>query len=77
MASGNIAKSRTEDSADGTLLKIAGKAAEDLMSQVGRLGSNIKLARDFGQATLANGVIDDRKYLVSTREHAILYNAKF
>lgn len=68
MASGNIAKARTEEPADGTLMKIAGKAAEDLISQVGRLGPNIKLARNFGQTTLANGVVDDRKYLVSTRE---------
>lgn len=64
MASGHIARARPEES-ENILLKIAGKAAEDLKSQVGRLGPNLHLARSFGQATLSNGVVDDRKYLVS------------
>lgn len=66
MASGNIAKARMEDSEVSTLMQIAGRAAEDLRSQVGRLGSNLNLARNFGRTELANGIIDDRKYLVSS-----------
>lgn len=46
---------------------IAGKAAEDLQSQAGRVASDIDLAGKFGQTLLANGIIDDRKYLVSDR----------
>lgn len=50
-----------------TLTKLARKAAEDLASQVGRPGSDLKLVRTFMQTILSNGVIDDRKYLVSSR----------
>lgn len=63
MASGDGSKSGTEFS---NLLKLAGKAAEDLRSQAGRVASNFNLARNFGETLLANGVVDDRKYLVST-----------
>lgn len=63
MASGDVSKGRTGDVS--SLMEIVGKAAEDLHSQAGRVGSDAHLARNFGQTLLANGVIDDRKYLVS------------
>lgn len=69
MASGNITKSQTGDSEVSTLMQIAGRAAEDLRSQVGRVGANLKLVKSFGQTELANGVIDDRSYLVSSSHH--------
>lgn len=65
MASGDVSKGRTKEVS--TLMEIAGKAAEDLHSQAGRVGSDVNLARNFGQTILANGIIDDRKYLVSAR----------
>ncbi|KAL1639238.1 hypothetical protein SLS58_008080 [Diplodia intermedia] len=61
MASGDINRSRSAEAAN--LLKIAGKAAEDLHSQSGRVVPNLNLIRNFGQTILANGSIDDRKYL--------------
>lgn len=54
-------KSETEVS---NLLKLAGKAVEDLQSQAGRVGPNLALARDLGQTVLANGLVNDRNYLV-------------
>lgn len=42
---------------------LAFRAAEDIHSQAGRVASNINLARNFGQTILANGVVDDRKFL--------------
>lgn len=45
---------------------LALRAAEDLHSQAGRVGDNISLARNFGQTVLANGIIDDRKFLVGS-----------
>ncbi|KUI64277.1 Psi-producing oxygenase A [Cytospora mali] len=64
MASGNISKGRAREVSN--LMEIAGKAAEDLQSQVGRVVSDVNLARNFGQTLLANGIIDDRKYLPLT-----------
>ncbi|KAK7739055.1 hypothetical protein SLS53_005953 [Cytospora paraplurivora] len=61
MASGNASKGRTKEVS--SLLEIAGKAAEDLQSQAGRVASDIDLAGKFGRTLLANGIIDDRKYL--------------
>lgn len=63
MASGDVSKGRTRDVS--SLMKIAGKAVEDIHSQAGRVASDTNLARKFGQTLLNNGVIDDRKYLVS------------
>ncbi|ROV93831.1 hypothetical protein VMCG_08781 [Cytospora schulzeri] len=61
MASGDVSKGRTGPVS--SLIEIAGKAAEDLQSQAGRVASDLSLARNFGQTILANGIIDDRKYL--------------
>jgi hypothetical protein len=72
MASGDISRGRARDVS--SLMEIAGKAAEDFHSQAGRVASDISLARNFGQTLLSNGIIDDRKYLVSfwhTRESYI------
>lgn len=63
MASFDLSKPRHEVS---NLMGLALRAAEDLHSQAGRVGDNINLARNFGQTILANGIIDDRKFLVST-----------
>lgn len=63
MASIDSSKPRSEMS---NLMGLALRAAEDLHSQAGRVGDNINLARNFGQTVLANGVIDDRKFLVCT-----------
>lgn len=56
-------------------MNLVGKASEDLRSQRGRVASNLNLARNFGETILANGVIDDRKYLVgalrSTTRHSL------
>lgn len=62
MASGEISKDQSKDAS--TLLEIAGKAAEDLRSQAGRLASDLTLARNFGQTLLSNGIINDRSYIV-------------
>lgn len=64
MASSDVKKSRAEGVS--SLLNIAGKAADDLHSQTGRVIPNLNLVRNFGQTLLANGVVDDRKYLVSS-----------
>ncbi|CAN8096303.1 unnamed protein product [Discula destructiva] len=61
MASRDASKDQAKEV--NTLLKIVGKAAEDLRSQAGRLASDLNLARNFGSTLLSNGVIDDRKYL--------------
>jgi hypothetical protein len=63
MSSLDLSKPRHEIS---NLMGLAFRAAEDLHSQAGRVGDNINLARNFGQTILANGIIDDRKFLVST-----------
>lgn len=46
------------------LVKVAGKAVEDLQSQAGRVGPNLALVRDLGQTVLSNGLVNDRQYLV-------------
>ncbi|KAB2572892.1 Psi-producing oxygenase A [Lasiodiplodia theobromae] len=61
MASSDVKKSRAEGVS--SLLNIAGKAADDLHSQTGRVIPNLNLVRNFGQTLLANGIVDDRKYL--------------
>ncbi|OJD36254.1 fatty acid oxygenase [Diplodia corticola] len=61
MASGNVNRGRTAEASN--LLSIATKAAEDVHSQAGRVAPNLNLVRNFGQTLLANGTVDDRKYL--------------
>jgi hypothetical protein len=63
MAAFDLSKSHHETS---NLMGLAIRAAEDLHSQAGRVGDNISLVRNFGHTILANGVIDDRKFLVRT-----------
>lgn len=62
MASFDLSKPHHETS---KLMGLAFRAAEDIHSQAGRVTSNINLARNLGQTILANGVVDDRKFLVS------------
>ncbi|EKG17339.1 Cytochrome P450 [Macrophomina phaseolina MS6] len=61
MASGDAVNGRAKEVSN--LMNLVGKASEDLRSQRGRVASNLNLARNFGETILANGVIDDRKYL--------------
>ena len=63
MASGDVSKGKASEVSN--LMEIAGKAAGDVHSQAGRVASDFNLARNFGRTLLGNGVIDDRKYLVS------------
>lgn len=63
MASGDVVKGSSSEVSN--LMNLVGKASEDLRSQSGRISSNLSLVRNFGETVLANGIIDDRKYLVS------------
>lgn len=56
-----------------SLIDIVGKSAEEIRSQVGRVGSDLSLARNFGQTLLSNGIIDDRKYLVRKPKTNVFY----
>lgn len=61
MASGDVVKGSSSEVSN--LMNLVGKASEDLRSQSGRISSNLSLVRNFGETVLANGIIDDRKYL--------------
>jgi len=49
---------------DGDLTALLGRAIEDLWSQAGRIGTDIKTAQEVTMAALAGGIVDDRKYVV-------------
>ena len=50
---------------DGDLTALLGRAIEDLWSQAGRIGTDIKTAQEVTMAALNGGIVDDRKYVVS------------
>jgi hypothetical protein len=47
------------------LTSIMSRAVKDLWSQANRVGSDIKAVQDVAMTSLAGGIVDDRKYIVS------------
>jgi hypothetical protein len=50
---------------NGDLMSTLRRAVEDIWSQAGRVGSDIKAVQDIAMTFLAGGIVDDHKYVVS------------
>ena len=49
---------------EGDLTSLMTRAVEDIWSQAGRIGSDIKAVQDVAMTALAGGIVDDHKYIV-------------
>ncbi|GME25196.1 Psi-producing oxygenase A [Neofusicoccum parvum] len=61
MAPNGVENGRSEELS--TLMKLVGKASDDLHSQTGRIADNLTLVRNLGNTLVNNGITDDRRYL--------------
>lgn len=73
MAPKGVENGRSEELS--TLMKLVGKASDDLHSQTGRIADNLTLVRNFGNTLVNNGITDDRRYLVSVVMRAALHSS--
>lgn len=56
--------SSNNKSEEGDLASLLSRAVEDLWSQAGRIGPDIKAVQGVAMTALAGGIVDDHKYIV-------------